>query len=121
MGEMENGELLKQVEAAGFEVLVTTTRISVTSRTLQVARFAIVVLGQGRWTLIEPHIADIIAAVNADTPGSFVEVEIPDEYKYKRTRPVGPTPSRTGVPPQFVGTSSIAQSEGAGTCEEWFP
>jgi hypothetical protein len=30
--ELENGELLKQAEAAGFEMLVTTDKISVISR-----------------------------------------------------------------------------------------
>ena len=36
--ELENGELLTVAEAAGFEVLVTTTKTSATSRTLQAAR-----------------------------------------------------------------------------------
>jgi hypothetical protein len=40
-------------------------------------KIAIVVLGQGRWSLIEPHVAQVVAAVNASTPGGFVEVEIP--------------------------------------------
>jgi nitric oxide reductase activation protein len=35
--ELENGELLTEAEAAGFEVLVTTDKISVISRTLQPA------------------------------------------------------------------------------------
>jgi hypothetical protein len=29
-------------------------------------------------TLIKPHIAKIVAAVNAATPGSYAEVEIPE-------------------------------------------
>jgi hypothetical protein len=40
-------------------------------------KIAIVVLGQGRWTLIKPHVAQVIAAVNAASQGSFVEVKIP--------------------------------------------
>ena len=36
--ELENGELLNEAEAAGFEVLVTTTTISAISRILQAAR-----------------------------------------------------------------------------------
>ena len=77
--ELENGELLNHAEAAGFEVLVTTDKNLGYQQNLAGRKIAIVVLGQGRWTLINPHIADIIAAVNAGTPGSFVEVEIPYE------------------------------------------
>ena len=36
--ELENGELLNEAEAAGFEVLVRRTRISATSRTFRPAR-----------------------------------------------------------------------------------
>jgi hypothetical protein len=35
------------------------------------------VLGQGRWTLIKPYVAQVVATVNAATPGSYAEVEIP--------------------------------------------
>jgi hypothetical protein len=34
--ELENGELLDEAEAAGFELLVTTTRISAISKTSRV-------------------------------------------------------------------------------------
>jgi len=36
--ELENGELLEEAEAAGFEVLVTTDKNSAISRTLQAAK-----------------------------------------------------------------------------------
>ena len=36
--DLENGNLLKQAEAAGFEVLVTTTKTSVISRTYRAGR-----------------------------------------------------------------------------------
>jgi hypothetical protein len=42
-------------------------------------KIAIVVLGLGRWKLILPHVAKVVAAVDAATPGSFAEVEIPFE------------------------------------------
>ncbi|MGA2988411.1 MAG: hypothetical protein ABSG32_31970 [Terriglobia bacterium] len=75
--ELENGELLNQAEAAGFEVLVTTDKNLRYQQNLTGRRIAIVVLGQGRWTLIQPHVTQVVAAVNAATPGSFAEVEIP--------------------------------------------
>ena len=57
--ELENGELLNKAETAGRR------------------KIALAVLGQGRWTLIKPHVARVVAAVNAAIPGSFAEVEIP--------------------------------------------
>jgi predicted nuclease of predicted toxin-antitoxin system len=77
--ELENGELLNQAEAAGFEVLVTTDKNLSYQQNLTGRKIAIVVLGQGRWTLIQPHVAQVVAAVNAAASGSFAEVEIPYE------------------------------------------
>ena len=75
--ELENGDLLSQAEAAGFEVLVTTDKNLSYQQNLTGRRIAVVVLGQGRWTLIQPHVPQIVAAVDAATPGSFTEVKIP--------------------------------------------
>jgi hypothetical protein len=77
--ELENGELLNEAEAAGFEVLVTTDKNLSHQQNLTGRKIAIVVLGQGRWSLIRHHVAQVVAAVNAATPGSFVEVDIPYE------------------------------------------
>lgn len=75
--QLENGDLLTVAEAAGFEVLVTTDKNLPYQQSLAGRKLAVVVLGKGRWSLIEPHVAQIVAAVNAATPGSFAEVEIP--------------------------------------------
>jgi len=77
--ELENGELLTQAEAEGFEVLVTTDKNLSYQQNLTGRKIAIVVLGQGRWTLIRPYVAQVVAAVNAATPGTYTEVEIPFE------------------------------------------
>ena len=75
--ELENGELLTQAEAAGFELLLTTDKRIRHQQNLAGRKIAIVVLGQGRWSLIKPRIAQVVAAVSAATPGSYFEVEIP--------------------------------------------
>ena len=74
---MENGELLTLAEAAGFDVLVTTDKNLGYQQNLAGRKIAIVVLGLGRWSVMKRHVAQIVAAVNAATPGSFAEVEIP--------------------------------------------
>ena len=77
--ELENGELLTLAEAAGFEVLVTTDKNLGYQQNLAGRKIAIVVLGLGRWSVMKRHVAQIVAAVNAATPGSFAEVEIPHD------------------------------------------
>jgi hypothetical protein len=77
--ELENGDLLREAEAAGFEVLVTTDKNLSYQQNLKVRKIAIVVLGLGRWSLIRHRVSQVVAAVNAATPGSFTEVEIPYE------------------------------------------
>jgi hypothetical protein len=75
--ELENGKLLAEAEAAGFEVLITTDKNFPDQQNLKGRKIAIVVLGKGRWSLIKQYVAQIVAAVNAATPGSYTEVEIP--------------------------------------------
>jgi hypothetical protein len=76
--ELENGKLLTVAEAAGFEVLVTTDRNLPYRQNLAGRKIAIVVLGKGRWSVIKLHVAEVVAAVNAATPGSYAQVEIPE-------------------------------------------
>ena len=76
---MKNGELLNVAEAEGFDVLVTTDKNLAYQQNLTGRRLAIVVLGQGRWSLIKLRVAQVVTAVNAAITGSFTEVEIPYE------------------------------------------
>jgi len=75
--ELENGELLNVAEAAGFEVPVANDKNLSYQQNLAGRGIAVVVLGQGRWTLIKPYVAHVVTTARAATPGSFAEVEIP--------------------------------------------
>jgi hypothetical protein len=77
--ELDNSELLSEAEAAGFEVLVTTDKNLSFQQNLADRKIAIVVLGQGRWSILKRHVARIVAAVNAAAPRSYTEVDIPLE------------------------------------------
>jgi len=77
--ELENGELLAKAEAAGFDVLVTTDKNIGYQQNLSGRKIAIVILGKGRWSLIKPHVAKVVAALNGAQPGSYTEVDIPYE------------------------------------------
>ena len=74
---LRNGDLLDAAEAAGFDAFLTTDRNLRYQQNLSRRRIAIVTLGNGRWRLVRKRLLEIVAAVNAATPGSFVEVDIP--------------------------------------------
>ena len=73
----KNGDLLTAAEAAGFDVLITTDKNIRYQQNLTSRTIAIVVLGNAQWPVLRLHVAQVVDAVNAATPGSFTEVGIP--------------------------------------------
>jgi hypothetical protein len=74
---LTSGEFLQATEEAGFEVLVTTDKNLSTQQNLRGRALAIVVLGNSQWRILQRYVRKIAAVVNATTPGSYVEIEIP--------------------------------------------
>lgn len=74
---LTNGELIAAAEAANFEILLTTDKNMRYQQNLRGRRIAIIVLGNQQWPNVQPHVDQVIVAVNAATPGSFAEVSIP--------------------------------------------
>jgi len=74
---LSNGDLLVEAERAGFEALVTADKNMRYQQNLKGRKIALVVLGTPRWPALRMHVDLIAAAVNAATPGSYAEVEIP--------------------------------------------
>lgn len=72
-----NGELIAAAEAAGFEVLLTTDKNIKYQQNLTGRKIAFVVLGNQQWPTLRNHVDKVVAAVNAATPGSYFEVQIP--------------------------------------------
>lgn len=77
--KFKNGDLLTAAEAAGFDLFLTTDKNMRYQQNLQSRKIAVVVLGQQQWPLLRPHIQLVVAAVDAATPGSYVEVSVPFE------------------------------------------
>jgi hypothetical protein len=77
--ELENGELIEKAEEAGYEVLVTTDKNIRYQQNLSERKIALVVLGNSQWPVVRRYLDRIAAAVDACTPGSYLEVEIPFE------------------------------------------
>ena len=75
--ELENGELIQRAEEAGFELLLSTDKNIRYQQNLSDRKIALVVLGNSQWPIVRLHLDKIVTAVNACTPGSYAEVEIP--------------------------------------------
>jgi hypothetical protein len=75
---LSNGDLLNAAEAEGFDMLLTTDKNLVYQQNLRGRKIAVVVLGNPQWPAVRLHVPSIVAAVNAATPGSCVEVKVPD-------------------------------------------
>ena|ERR1700728_3642840 len=73
---LSKGDLLSAAEADGFDVVITTDKNIRYQQNLSGRKISLVVLGQGRLSLIWQHAVEIAAAEAATTPGSFTEIEI---------------------------------------------
>jgi len=76
---LANGALLEAAEEAGFDLLLSTDKNIRYQQNLSGRRIAIVILGNPQRPAVYRHIDRVIAAVNAATPGSYAEVDIPYE------------------------------------------
>jgi hypothetical protein len=75
---LNNGALLKVAEEAAVDVLLTTDQRIRYQQNLTGRKIALVVLtGTTKWSRVRLYLERIAVAVNAATPGSYSEVEIP--------------------------------------------
>jgi hypothetical protein len=74
-----NGDLLAAAEQAGFDLLLAADKTMRYQQNLSGRKIALIVLGNSPWPLVRLHLDRIAAAVNAATPSSLTEVEIPSK------------------------------------------
>lgn len=74
---ISNGELLREAERAGFQVLLTADKSIRYQQNLRGRKIAIVVLETPQWPIVRLHTESIAAALAAAKPGSYTEVSIP--------------------------------------------
>ena len=72
-----NGALLDAAEAAGFDLFVTADKNIRYQQDLTNRRISIVALGNAQWPVLRRYVDRVVVAVNAATPGSYTEIEIP--------------------------------------------
>ena len=75
--ELINGELIREAEGAGFELLITTDQGIRYQQNWAGRSLALLVLSTNDWTRLRRFKERIIAAVNSIQPCGFAEVEIP--------------------------------------------
>jgi hypothetical protein len=77
---LNNGALLNAAEEAALDVSLTTDRRIRYQQNLGGRKIALVVLtGTTKWSHVRLHLERVAAVVNAATPGSYTEVQIPFE------------------------------------------
>jgi hypothetical protein len=76
---LNNGELLKVAEQAAFEIFLTTDKNIRYQQNLADRIIAIVVLGNSRWPVVRLYVNRVVAAIAGAKPGTYTEVEIPDQ------------------------------------------
>jgi hypothetical protein len=74
---LENGDLLKAAETAGFEAIVTTDQNLRYQQNLPQRQLAILVLMTTDWHLIRQHIAYVAKAVDQLGSGGYIELPFP--------------------------------------------
>jgi hypothetical protein len=75
--ELENGDLIRRAEVAGYELLLSTDKNIRYQQNLAQRTIAIIVLGNPQWPVVKLHLDKIVAAVDACSRGSYFEIEIP--------------------------------------------
>ena len=75
---LKNGALLTAAEEAGYELFITADQEIAYQQNLTGRKMALLVLSTNNWDLVKGGIAEIRAAIEAVTPGSYTEVKIPE-------------------------------------------
>ena len=87
-GQISNGESIALAEEANFRIMLTCDQNIQYQQNLTHRNISMVVLGSNIWPVVKLRIAEIAAAVQRATPGSFEFIDI--EPLPKRRRLAGP-------------------------------
>lgn len=71
---LQNGALISQAEAAGFDLLITTDKNWKYQQNLNERSLAVIVLLSTSWPKIQAKVSEVVAAVQGASKGSYNEV-----------------------------------------------
>ena len=66
---LSNGALLSAAEEAGFHVFLSGDRNLPSQQTMKGRRLAVLCMTANNWPIVQPHIQNIVEAVNRAEPG----------------------------------------------------
>jgi hypothetical protein len=82
---VQNGKLLAQVEARGFDVFITNDKRLEAEGQLRRRPFGVLILSVTNWELMKPHVAKVAEALERVEPGSIQKIDcgrfIPLRYR----------------------------------------
>jgi len=85
--QLANGHLIAAAEDGGFDVLITADQSIRYQQNLAGRRLALIVLTTNHWDTIRPNVAEVVAAVEAIQPGSYVTITLPKPVRARRPYP----------------------------------
>lgn len=84
---IQNGDLIRAAEEAGFAVLITCDRNIRHQQNLAGRQLALVELTTNQWATIRDNIADLLAVIEAASPGSYATIRFPKPPRRRRSYP----------------------------------
>ncbi len=93
---IENGNLIKASEQAGFSVLVTADQNIRYQQNLKGRKLALVVLGSNIWNVVRAHVAPIALAVNSSCLAVMSVSECPFRQSFLGPATLYETPNIQG-------------------------
>jgi hypothetical protein len=85
--QYENGDLLRAGEDAGFDLMITGDGKLRYQQNLKLRTIAIIELTVNNWPSVRPHVAEILFAVSAATPGSYQVIDCMYIYTGRKKTP----------------------------------
>jgi hypothetical protein len=72
---VKNGRLLDLIEQAAFEAFLTNDKQMENEQHLTDRSFAVLVLSTNHWETLEPHVSEIVSAIDRCQPGTVSKID----------------------------------------------
>jgi hypothetical protein len=84
---VQNGDLIRAAEEGRFAILITCDRNIRYQQNLAGRQLALIELATNQWVTIRDNIAEVLAAIEAATPGSYATIRFPKPPRRRRPYP----------------------------------
>lgn len=84
---IQNGDLIRAAEQAGFAVLITCDRNIRYQQNMAGRQLALIELSTNRWATIRDNVADVLAVIETASPGSYATIRFPRPPRRRRPYP----------------------------------